>query len=44
MYKKSDHFVGDWYVKFSAEVKKDESLNDEVQKMLVKWENGDESV
>lgn len=42
--KKSDHFIGDWYVRFNEESKKDESLNDEVQKMLVAWEEGDTSV
>jgi len=42
--KKSDHFVGDWYVRFEQEVKKDESLRDEIQKMLVAWENGDPEI
>ncbi len=39
--KKSDHFVGDWYVKFAQEVKTDPSLNEEAQKMLVAWEAGE---
>ena len=42
--KKSDHFVGDWYVRFSQEEKKDEKLIDEAKEMLVKWEQGDEEV
>ncbi len=42
--KKSDHFVGDWYVKFNEESKKDESLNKEANEMLIKWEKGDETV
>lgn len=42
--KKSDHFVGDYYVRFEQESKKDESLKDEVQKMLIQWENGDANV
>lgn len=39
--KKSDHFVGDFYVKFAQEAKKDESLEKEAQEMLKKWEEGD---
>lgn len=39
--KKSDHFVGDFYVKFAKEAKKDESLEKEAQEMLQKWEEGD---
>ena len=42
--KKSDHFVGDWYVRFSQEEKKDEKLIDEAKDMLLKWEQGDEEV
>lgn len=42
--KKSDHYVGDYYVMFNDESKKDESLNDEAQEMLRKWEDGDENV
>jgi arginyl-tRNA synthetase len=41
---KSDSFVGRYYVKFSEEVKKDESLNQKAQEMLLKWENGDEEI
>lgn len=40
--KKSDHFVGEWYVRFEQEAKKDKTLLEEVQKMLLKWEQGDE--
>lgn len=39
--KKSDHFVGDFYVKYNDEFKKDESLEKEAQEMLKKWEDGD---
>ena len=42
--KKSDHFVGDWYVRFSQEEKKHEELIDEAKEMLVKWEQGDEEI
>ena len=42
--KKSDHFVGDWYVRFDQEAKKNESLIEEAKEMLVKWEQGDEEV
>ena len=40
--KKSDHFVGDYYVKFAELAKQDENLEIEAQEMLVKWEQGDE--
>ncbi len=52
--KKSDHFVGDWYVKFSTaakamadksrESKNDPTLDQQAQEMLVKWEAGDREV
>ena len=42
--KKTDHFVGDFYVKFSALAKENEGLEKEAQAMLVKWENGDKEV
>lgn len=42
--KKSDHFVGDFYVKFSALAKENENLEKEAQAMLVKWENGDQEI
>lgn len=38
--KKSDHFVGDYYVLFSEKKIPDE----EVQEMLRKWENGDKKI
>lgn len=39
---KPDHFVGDWYVRFSKEADNDPSLQQQAQDMLVKWERGDE--
>ena len=42
--KKSDHFVGDWYVRFAEEVKKNPDMDNEVQQMLLDWENGDKHV
>ena len=45
---KGDHFVGHWYVKFSQEASKDEKrkkeLEEEAQEMLIRWEEGDETV
>lgn len=40
--KKSDHFVGDYYVRFSKEAASDESWNERAQEMLRLWEAGDE--
>ncbi|UCD01026.1 MAG: arginine--tRNA ligase [Promethearchaeota archaeon] len=40
--KKSDHFVGDFYVKYSEMAKKDEHLEEEAYKILRSWESGDE--
>jgi arginyl-tRNA synthetase len=42
--KKGDAFVGDWYVRFSAEADKDPSLEDEAQAMLRRWEQGDPEI
>lgn len=42
--KKSDHFVGDFYVKFAQEVRNNPSLEQEVQEYLKKWEQGDKKV
>ena len=42
--KKGDHLVGDFYVRFEAESKKDPTLAEQVQQMLVKWEEGDVEV
>jgi arginyl-tRNA synthetase len=39
--KKSDHFVGDFYVLYSNKVKEDESLAKEAQDLLISWEAGD---
>lgn len=36
--KKSDHFVGDWYVLFDKKSHEDSSLIDKAQEMLRKWE------
>ncbi|MFX1419316.1 MAG: arginine--tRNA ligase [Promethearchaeota archaeon] len=41
--KKSDHYVGDYYVKFSEMVKKRESLEQEAYDLLRLWEMGDEN-
>ncbi|MDA3837218.1 MAG: arginine--tRNA ligase [Nanoarchaeota archaeon] len=41
---KSDHFVGDFYVKFAEELKKDSKLEEESQEMLKKWEAGDSEI
>ncbi|PIN74523.1 arginine--tRNA ligase [Candidatus Woesearchaeota archaeon CG10_big_fil_rev_8_21_14_0_10_37_12] len=42
--RKSDHFVGDYYVKFAEEAKKNPELETQAQEMLVKWEEGDKDV
>lgn len=42
--KKSDHLVGDFYVRFAKEAESDSHLNDEAQEMLVKWEAKDPEV
>ena len=39
--KKSDHFVGDYYVKYNEMASKDKSLEKEAYELLRKWENGD---
>ena len=41
---KSDHFVGDYYVKFDKWSKEDESALPEAQKMLKAWESGEPGV
>jgi arginyl-tRNA synthetase len=38
---KGDHFVGKYYVRYAQEAEKDESLEDEIQQLLQKWEAGD---
>ncbi|NVM38029.1 MAG: arginine--tRNA ligase [Candidatus Lokiarchaeota archaeon] len=40
--KKSDHFVGDFYVLYSEKVKEDENLEKEAQDLLRSWEAGDQ--
>lgn len=42
--KKSDHFVGDFYVMFSKKSKTNEKLEIESHRMLQKWEEGDKKV
>lgn len=39
--KKSDHFVGDFYIRFEKEVEKDSHLLEEAKEMLRKWEAKD---
>jgi len=39
--KKSDHFVGDFYVLYNEKVKENPKLEDEAKEMLLKWEAGD---
>ncbi|MBN2052732.1 arginine--tRNA ligase [Candidatus Woesearchaeota archaeon] len=39
--KKSDHFVGDFYVLYSKEEKEHPEMEDEIQDLLRKWEAGD---
>jgi arginyl-tRNA synthetase len=41
---KSDHFVGDYYVKYNQLEKDNPAIEHEVQDMLVKWENNDSEV
>lgn len=39
--KKSDHFVGDFYVKYNEMAAKDQNLEQEAYDLLRKWEKGD---
>ena len=39
--KKTDHFVGDYYVLFQKKSEDTPGLEDQAQQMLVKWESGD---
>jgi arginyl-tRNA synthetase len=39
--KKSDHFVGDFYVLYNKKLKQHPELEKEAQEMLRKWESGD---
>jgi arginyl-tRNA synthetase len=38
---KGDHFVGKYYVRYAREAENDETLEDEIQRLLQKWEAGD---
>ncbi|HLC74623.1 MAG TPA: arginine--tRNA ligase [Candidatus Nanoarchaeia archaeon] len=42
--KKSDHFVGDYYVLFAQQLQKNPELEKDVQDLLLKWERGDKEV
>ena len=42
--KKGDHLVGDCYVRYAQMEKENPAVLDDVHKMLVDWENGDEHV
>ena len=42
--KKTDHFVGDWYVKFNSAAETNQDLEKEAQEMLQKWEKKDKEV
>jgi len=39
--KKSDHFVGDFYILFNKKLKTNKKLEDEARKLLQEWEKGD---
>jgi len=43
-HKKSDHFVGDYYVKYAQMEKENPAVEQEIQDMLVKWENNDPQI
>ena len=42
--KKTDHFVGDYYVLYNTKEKEHPEFKDEIQEMLVKWEQKDKDV
>jgi len=42
--KKGDHFVGDLYVLYSKKSEESPDLEEEVQNMLLRWENGDQEI
>lgn len=42
--KKGDHYVGEYYVKFAQELKKDPTLMEEAQTMLFQWEQKDPAI
>ncbi len=41
---KSDHFVGNYYVKFNKWIKEDKSAEEQAREMLVMWEKGEKKV
>ncbi|HOX41903.1 MAG TPA: arginine--tRNA ligase, partial [bacterium] len=41
---KGDHFVGDWYVKFSQELDRNPELINQAQEMLKQWEDGNPDI
>lgn len=41
--KKSDHFVGDYYVRYAQWEKDDPAVEGKAQQMLKRWEDGDEA-
>lgn len=42
--KKTDHFVGDYYILYNQKLKKYPEIETQAQKMLQKWENGDKTI
>ncbi len=42
--KKSDHYVGDYYVLYAQKAAEDPALETEAQQMLVAWEQGDTKI
>lgn len=42
--KKSDHFVGDYYVLFNKHAKENKKLEKDAQELLQKWEEGDKEI
>jgi len=42
--KKTDHFVGDYYVLFATKAKESEKFEEEAKEMLKKWEDGDKEI
>jgi arginyl-tRNA synthetase len=43
-HKKSDHFVGDYYVKYSQLEKENPAIEQDIQEMLLKWEDNDKKI
>ncbi|HMF31894.1 MAG TPA: arginine--tRNA ligase, partial [Candidatus Lokiarchaeia archaeon] len=41
---KSDHYVGQWYVRFQQELEQNPELETEAQSMLALWEDGDPEI